>query len=56
MCEIKVYNNQDELILTAKTQGVSDAVEKALECAENYAGSTAVILQDGVFYSSASAV
>lgn len=54
MCEIKVYNGLDELVTTIKTTGVSDAVEKAITCAEEYSGSTAVILQDGVFYSSVS--
>lgn len=54
MNEIKVYNRDDELILSCKTKSVSEAVEKAIEFAEDYSGSTAVILQDGVFYSSVS--
>ena len=52
MCEIKIYNQDDELISSIKTKTVSDAVEKAMAFADDYSGSTVIILQDGIFYSS----
>lgn len=55
MCEVKFYNG-DGLVTTIKTVSVSEAVEKAASFIEECTGSTALILQDGAFYSVISSV
>ena len=50
MCEIKIYNQDDELVSSIKTGSISEAIEKAQAYVDSARYCTAVITQDGVFY------